>query len=673
MSGAVVVTDRTGRYRFTYTGPPSGSNLTPRGIRTGALSNILICDDETLQMIDKDGNFMLQLHTQQQGLNGPRGVSYDDKYHLLCVGSCKNNTVGVYRFIERQTSFTALFITFVNANNMDTLKFSTQCKERQCFQCQGDTEFYCNTCEYDLCLLCKERHVIDLDTKNHDVVIYREKYKYIYSQETCVKHPESIYIFFCYSCKLPFCFKCRGHVNHALMDIGTAYKMNRFTYRQIIHNIRSETIYKSLCLLVGIKSDMKTWHSEVYNRQSWILKRAQRLKSIINIEINDAQIRNRSYPQRLQIVMWNINAYLAIMEKYQYRSEQSERRPVKFLLFIKKFCVSKRRNTPRLTQHVLPILTKEINFEDLIITLMSSFQMIKGTEMVGTGKRQVNNKYLLKPMSSLVLQRSLTAKGVSCVKHITIKTSGQIWINDINNLNLTNIVGDILCHVPDISSYWGVHTVSMTSDLIYIGKNHHIIKISKDNRSKTLIKKTESWEPQCVYCSASNGDLLVGMWNTDTFQGGKVVRYSHTIQHIQTIQHNSNGHEIYSFPRYITENWNGDIIVSDFLRRAVVVVDYGGRHRFSYTGPELGVIISPYGVCTDALSHILICDQFSNTVQMIDKDGNFLSVILTQEDGINKPCSLDYDDITHLLWVGSINNNSICVYRHISRHEVKHI
>ncbi|XP_062619383.1 uncharacterized protein LOC134280952, partial [Saccostrea cucullata] len=110
------------------------------------------------------------------------------------------------------------------------------------------------------------------------------------------------------------------------------------------------------------------------------------------------------------------------------------------------------------------------------------------------------------------------------------------------------------------------------------------------------------------------------MWNTDTFQEGKVVRYSDTGQYIQTIQHNSNGLGIYSFPRYITENLNGDIIVSDFLRRAVVVVDYEGRHRFSYTGPETGVIISPYGVCIDALSHILVCDQNSNTVQMIDKD-----------------------------------------------------
>jgi hypothetical protein len=59
-----------------------------------------------------------------------------------------------------------------------SLPFTTQCKVRQCLECQGDTEFYnyCNTCIRNLCVQCKEKHVMDLYTKHHEVVIYREKF-----------------------------------------------------------------------------------------------------------------------------------------------------------------------------------------------------------------------------------------------------------------------------------------------------------------------------------------------------------------------------------------------------------------------------------------------------------------------------------------------------------------
>ncbi|XP_062620134.1 E3 ubiquitin-protein ligase TRIM56-like [Saccostrea cucullata] len=158
------------------------------------------------------------------------------------------------------------------------------------------------------------------------------------------------------------------------------------------------------------------------------------------------------------------------------------------------------------------------------------------------------------------------------------------------------------------------------------------------------------------------------MLNTDTWTG-KITRYDHEGQYIQTIQHGNTGQELYSDPAYITENSNRDIIVSDWDRGAVVVTDSTGRHRFSYTGPPSGSPLAPRGICTDVLSHILVCDANTNTVQMIDKDGNFLSVILTQQHGIHRPWCLGYDNKKHLLWVGSLNDNRVFAYRYINRHD----
>ncbi|XP_048751001.2 uncharacterized protein LOC125662717 [Ostrea edulis] len=190
---------------------------------------------------------------------------------------------------------------------------------------------------------------------------------------------------------------------------------------------------------------------------------------------------------------------------------------------------------------------------------------------------------------------------------------------------------------------------------------------SGNEECTTLLRRPLSWRPQCVYCSPSTGELIVGMLNNYT---GKVIRYSSSGQHILTIQHGNTGHTLYNVPHYITENTNGDIIVSDWIhydRGAVVVTESRGRHRFSYTGPPSGSSLAPHGVCTDALSHILVCDDHTDTVQMIDKDGHFLSLLLTRQHGINKPWGLNYDDKTHLLWVGLRNTNIVSVYRYIQR------
>nr|XP_022305239.1 uncharacterized protein LOC111112134 [Crassostrea virginica] len=99
------------------------------------------------------------------------------------------------------------------------------------------------------------------------------------------------------------------------------------------------------------------------------------------------------------------------------------------------------------------------------------------------------------------------------------------------------------------------------------------------------------------------------------------------------------------------ENDTGDILVSDVLRYAVVVTSGEGIHRFSYTGPSSsGSQITTAGICTDVMSHIIVCDGRTSTVQMLDRDGQFLSIFLTrQTPGIDyRPRSLCYDVNTHL-------------------------
>lgn len=166
------------------------------------------------------------------------------------------------------------------------------------------------------------------------------------------------------------------------------------------------------------------------------------------------------------------------------------------------------------------------------------------------------------------------------------------------------------------------------NELSYIDKNDYIIKLSKDLKTirPFIIQTDSSWSPRCLCWSQSTGDILIGMY-------GKVTRYNRTGELIKTIEHNNKGRKLK--PRYITENNNGDVVVSDFPH-AVVVTDVEGRFRFSYTGHPLGSGLRPLGICTDPLSNILVCDRKTNTLQVIDKDGQFLLNLLIRPSGLPK-------------------------------------
>ena len=255
--------------------------------------------------------------------------------------------------------------------------------------------------------------------------------------------------------------------------------------------------------------------------------------------------------------------------------------------------------------------------------------------------------------------------GVDGCDHISYLTPDRVWVSDENNVFLIDTTtGEQLHKVQDTiyNPQSGIHTVNKYCELIYIDKDFKINKLLKDRkRTSTIIKNTYSvWKPQCVYCSLSTRGLLVGMYSfdkdTDTHKG-EVTRYNNFGQHTQTIPHNDTPHEFYEFPHYITENNNGDIVVSDLYRGPVVVTSSKGIHRFSYTGIPMGSRLVPYGICVDALSYILVCignDENTNTVHMLTEDGQFLKYFLTkQSPGVDKPYSLSYDIHTHLLWAGS--------------------
>nr|XP_022296434.1 uncharacterized protein LOC111106169 [Crassostrea virginica] len=389
-------------------------------------------------------------------------------------------------------------------------------------------------------------------------------------------------------------------------------EIQRRLYAGMIYHLRGETIYYKSVLLEGLEYDRETGHKTVTIRgQSKAEMRGQGLKDLID-EVLAGDLEDRCIIQKTRMTR-HMSKLLWYYHRFEQLSETLEIRPFKFLR------IMTRKHTPR---------------KDTMKTIINMLvNLMKEIKLEPSGiPRRAGVEDLLTLLSSPVVQKSLsvtdtaTGKQVHSVEH--------------------SLHSDI-----------GKHTVNCEGELIYIDEEYNIIKLCNDMKTTTkfIIRTDTTWRPRCVYCSPSSGDLLVGMNREGTFTG-KVMRYDNTGKHKQTIPHDDNTpHDLYRIPYFITENNNGDVLVSDLFGGAVVVTSGEGVHRFSYKGPPSGSGLAPRGICTDVMSHILVSDGYTDTVQMLDRDGQFLSYVLTrQTPGMDyKPCGLSYDVTTHAVWVGS--------------------
>nr|XP_022288016.1 uncharacterized protein LOC111100425 isoform X1 [Crassostrea virginica]XP_022288017.1 uncharacterized protein LOC111100425 isoform X2 [Crassostrea virginica] len=500
---------------------------------------------------------------------------------------------------------------------MESTRISTQVSVKHCSLCQGDTEYYCYKCQQDLCIQCKKLHVVDLGTKHHTVTSYTEKMKYPPKQKSSQSGDPKQVISVRYQnskqikrwrsgdpkqvisaryqdpdnhepCVMPFIgHRPKKFQPPVWLSPLERSEIQRRQYSDMIYQLRGETIYYKCVLLEGLRHDRETGHKAVTIRgQSKAEMRGQGLKDLID-EVLAGDLEDRCIIQKTRMTR-HMSKLLRYYHRFEQLSETMETRPIKFLR------IMTRKHSPR-KDTMKTIITMLVN-------------LMKEIRLVPSGiPRRAGVEDLLTLLSSPVVQKSLSVTGVEECWHISCVTPDRVWVSDLNNLILTDTATGKQLHSVEnpLNSDTGIHTVNCEGELIYMDNEDNIIKLCNDMKTTTtLIKHTDTtWIPVCVYCSPSSGDLLVGMCredtDTDTFTG-KVMRYDNTGKYKQTIPHDDNTpHTLYRTPGFITENNNGDVLVSDFDRLAVVVTSGEGVHRFSYTGPPpSGSRLEPRGICT---------------------------------------------------------------------------
>nr|XP_034320363.1 tripartite motif-containing protein 2-like [Crassostrea gigas] len=554
--------------------------------------------------------------------------------------------------------------------------------------CENNCQFYCNPCHQQLCEQCSNEHQKSPATKNHEVVPYRQRIRKL-PVEKCKDHPSKDIDMICENCQVAVCSKCsiKDHRGHTFDDLETIYSKNFTLCLDEIYNVNQYYLPTSQDLKRDIKEDILKLRACMEKLRASIKAEAESVKRLVEKAMSDnleqANKMEETLLEKLQSqdkAYDEYNGYLKnLVKEFQgYLSfDKVQNNSILFSLSE----VLNIKPIPKSTEPVYPEFTAGQYSKNDVAKLLGTVTVpttkpasrkIKPMDITSTQLKpsrklkeadgdELEVKQKLSLSSSVTNVKEYIVPGVNSVFHISGGKSGLLWASDASgNLVQTDLQGKQLQMIRTSGENEGYHTVTLNGNLFFADRKKHIVNRITHGKTITRFITTKEWVPLSIHTSNLNGDIMVGI---STILKGKVARYNKTGKEIQSLERDNKGQELYSiYPHYITENINGDICVSDFNKQAVIVVNKSGQHRFSYAGQESK--ISPYGICTDILGHILVCDIISHTVYLLDQDGQFLSLLVTSQKGKEFPVCVCVDDDNNL-HVGQNNTNTVIVYKYL--------
>ncbi|KAK3100046.1 hypothetical protein FSP39_013882 [Pinctada imbricata] len=263
--------------------------------------------------------------------------------------------------------------------------------------------------------------------------------------------------------------------------------------------------------------------------------------------------------------------------------------------------------------------------------------------------------------------------GVSC------SGSDTAWMRAVTpTLFLIRQTGEV---VESVNTQTGTrpNDIFVTEDdevLFTDPQNKCITRITKDREVRPWTK-TGEFTPLSLYCTRDGFVIVSLLLETRSSESSvddtnaKVVKFDSKGEPVLEIKNDINGKSLYKCPEYLSVNTNNasDLCVSDWGSKSVVVVNQSGEHRFTFEGPPKSSRrypeFFPRDLVCDSEGRILIVDSGNECIHMLNSNGEFLSYLLTDDDGIEDPFTLSIDT-TGRLWVGERHSKKVKIFKHSS-------
>ncbi|XP_052681780.1 uncharacterized protein LOC128162573 [Crassostrea angulata] len=517
----------------------------------------------------------------------------------------------------------------------------------RCTLCQDSVApMYCEVCHTHLCKDCVEKHFSGSSIV-HKVVPLKQ-YLTTLSNPKCRKHPTKQCELHCEQCDIPICAKCISsgkHSGHKQIDIFKSFEIKTEIlqrdlqeleksiypkYKAIASNIpvqKANLSKNSRKLTTTIDKQGEVWHREIdtiiTNMNSNVEEMESKHLPILNKQENEIACTISEITQTIAELKKLLNSKdVCLVSEYKSRIAEFRRMPPKLKVSLPNF------------------RPQEIHTDQLIKQFGSLSALSFTTEEQdysmppqGAESSPPNRSLMDVPQVITAIDTGYgSLYGVTCLNDTEVWTCGCFN----NKMNLYNLQGELLKSIQTWSGNMPRDiAVTRSGGLVFTDYRVRTVNIVKNTKIQTVITLWR-WTPLGV-CSTSSGDLLIVMDNDDKDDSDsdddvqtKVVRYSGSTEK-QSIQYDDKGQPLYSpcGDKYISENRNLDICVSDSGARAVVVVNKAGKVRFTYTGPPSTTkgSFNPRGITTDSQGRILTADNYNHCIHILDQDGQFLRYI----------------------------------------------
>ena len=543
-----------------------------------------------------------------------------------------------------------------------------------CSQCDDPTaKFHCDTCAKALCPQCKAKHLKDKATRHHVVVEYAKKLdpKYL-AALVCHSHNTSDPEFWCNTCDVPICISCitEKHNGHHFSKITVKLSQKRDEMLEETKALRDQTVGKWEEVLKQAQNITTEYVANIDEIDTELKVRAKDMHEQVNIILAQSQKTLQKMKTSGLDMLKNQEKYLsdkieqlkAEVQRYEDRLLDADSNA---LLQFQPGTIQTKEKPPFLETAEVPSFTKgqddanamqrmfgKLSTEGIRVFIKPS-PCPHSTQATTTcdSRRNMVSTPQLSPSSAT--QRSLiptpsVLSQLDVFNHyplIACVEGGLAWVETENNkIQLVDRKGAVKDTIKIGFDFYDI-AVSSPGDLLLPDKQYRCIKsVTKDKKISTLFQT--SGMPHSL-CCLHNGDIVVAF-----DEESKIIVYSRDGHIRQTLDHIKLRCPI----SVAVSKVNHDIYICDHGEKnyyspgKVIAVGADGQLRYEYSRQGDSAFI-PLAVCTDQMGHVLITDNKNHRVHILDQEGQFIQYILTSQQGLKWPNTIDIDREGYV-WVG---------------------
>ncbi|XP_052070130.1 uncharacterized protein LOC127708956 isoform X2 [Mytilus californianus] len=509
-------------------------------------------------------------------------------------------------------------------------------------------DIWCFNCDEGLCSTCLSHHKRSKGTCDHktiDIKSYKPSIQAIKTE--CGKHGQQLNLY-CPSHLMPCCDECISTSHSKCTGIKSLVSVVEETKIEKSKESVETDINSILNLLVTLINN-KSKNIETGENQCVSIKKSIKgIRQEINKHLDHLE---KKLSQEIDTI-WNqekskATDFISEIEGKKEHLKEIKRNlqtvtsnTIKLQSFIGVHQIEQQVHQ---CQRYVEDLENDDRTKELDIKMKQNDEIEKILNKLGTLKSLgevivIKTEVAMNRETSVKRKAQVESKEQSNINNMTINIETKIKINikkmisdmiclmdgrvivveGCGKVNLLTSDGKLQKQSPIPGNAWCVTQINQDTIAITYPFETAIEIFNMENETVT---KVITLDKECCGLSFYNNSLAVGLNNDEI----RIIDLEgNTLKSIQVESRSNLEYLVYRNDRVICSNYKG---------KAVYCVDGSGKQIWQYTQD----LSRPWGLCTDTYGNIIVADCVSDRIIVISKDGQNSKVLVSKEDGLDRP------------------------------------